>query len=469
MLILVLEASTASAKAMIYNTDNGEMSIQTDQYLQEYNDLVTQDADGILKQTLAVGRRVAEGQKIDAIALGGTWHSLLLLDKEMNPTTRALLWSYRGAVDVEKRYKQDKDFSKQFYNTTGCTINSIYPVFKLKKLQESGTDLKNKIITSLGGYMFYKLTGKLEESESMASGSGLLDIKTRNYSPEALQISGISENQLGRVTTYSATSPLTAESAELLGVQSGIPVLPSYPDGAMNQIGEGALQNGVMTFSVGTSAAIRLSSPRPAFSDKLATWCYLTPNSYLVGAATSGATNSVDWIKAKLFDSGETYAQIENSSVDLANLPVFLPFLYGERSPGWNGDRTASFHDVLPQHGKLDFYFAVMEGVIFNVYHCYEELIKIGGKPNTIKLSGGILNSRTWTQMCCDIFGTPMELSPQKQASLMGGVALALDVLGLDGNIFKTGETVTPNPERTAMYMEKFSRYKHWYNITSPQ
>ena len=56
--------------------------------------------------------------------------------------------------------------------------------------------------------------------------------------------------------------PLTEDGAKALGIKAGTPVIPAHADGGLNQIGVGALKKGVMTFSVGTSGAIRLTAEK---------------------------------------------------------------------------------------------------------------------------------------------------------------------------------------------------------------
>ncbi len=50
-----------------------------------------------------------------------------------------------------------------------------------------------------------------------------------------------------------------------MGLRPGIPVIPVCSDDGMNQIAIGGYRMGAMSFSVGTSAAIRLSTQRPVF------------------------------------------------------------------------------------------------------------------------------------------------------------------------------------------------------------
>lgn len=468
MKILVLESSTTSAKAMLYSSEKGVLAIKTETFFPEYSDIQTQDAEGIFQQTAGLGKQILNGQTVDMIALSGIWHSILACDYSMRPVTRCYSWAYTGAAPVAKRMRSDNDFVKKFYSTTGCMVHAIYPVFKLMQLKEQGLQLDKCYFMGQGTYNFYRLTGHYLLSESMASGSGFLNIHTKKLDPDILEILGIGENQFGKLATYHETRPLSQEGAELLGLKRGIPVITAHPDGSLNQVGAGALNTGVMTFSVGTSAAIRISTSKPILPEEPSTWCYLSPVSWLSGAATSGACNCVDWAKSKMFPSGTSYEQLEAANVDMENLPVFLPFLFGERCPGWQDESRASFFDLNNNHSNFDLYYSVLEGVLFNIYQCFEVLCSINGKPNKIKLSGGILNSRMWTQMCSDIFQQELECSNVDQMSMMGAAALALELGGVLDNIrnfpVKQGVTVYPNPEKKEFYRRKYERYKYWYN-----
>jgi len=103
----------------------------------------------------------------------------------------------------------------------------------------------------------------------------------------------------------------------------------------MNQIGDGAVKKGFMTFSVGTSGALRMISEKPVLPKEPSTWCYyLGEKMWIAGAATAGAGNCIDWfIENCDFSGGLNYEDLENQlgKVNIEYAPGFLPFLYGER------------------------------------------------------------------------------------------------------------------------------------------
>ena len=92
MVCLVLESSTPSAKAMLYDMESGDYRVQIEPYPAMGNS-GAQDPDVVLDALCRVGRTVCEDEKdIAFIALGSTWHSVLLCDRDMRPSTPVYQW-----------------------------------------------------------------------------------------------------------------------------------------------------------------------------------------------------------------------------------------------------------------------------------------------------------------------------------------------------------------------------------------
>lgn len=467
MKILVLEASTTSAKTMVYDTEQGKPVVRTKLFTQTYEDLTVQNPETIFAEMMALGREACRGTEIDIIALSGTFHNLLLCDEEMRPKSPVYLWSNTEAADLCRRLRLEKDYVEAYNQKTGCMVNASYPYFKLRYLKENGYDLSQYRIAGQGSYNMFRLTGEWVIMDSLASGTGLMDIREKTYDRELLAELGIGVSQLPRIVEFRETFPLSGDGAEILGLKEGIPVIATGPDGALNQVGAGALKKGIMTFSVGTSGALRLAARKPVLPETPSIWCYMAPKYWLTGAATSGASNCVDWYKDRMFPEGTTYEAIERGFGAIEDAPVFLPFLFGERSPGWEDDRNGTFMEIRPHHTPHDFYHGILEGVLFNLLQCYEILAELDGVPERIKLSGGILHSEFWTQMCADIFGMDMEVDDVRDSSLMGGAVLGMEVLGVIEDIedFQTAtvKVVHPNAAMAGIYKERYLRYKYWY------
>ncbi|WP_051606572.1 xylulokinase [Microbacterium sp. CH12i] len=317
------------------------------------------------------------------------------------------------------------------------------------------------------------MTGETWTNDSLASGTGLLNAESATWDREVLARFRLEDVVLPELKDTSATAPLSTEAAVLLGLHAGIAVLTPGPDGGLNQVGALATQPGDMTFSMGTSGALRFATLHPSLSPTQSTWSYRSPLGPLSGAATSGCGNCVDWARDLLFGISAEYSAIEPLlSADKDDLPVFMPFLFGERSPGWQDQRRGGFLDLQPHHTRADMYQAVLEGVVYSLYHCYKELTALNGTPRRVVLSGGVLSSPFWTQLTVDTFGTPMEVSTQQHSSLVGAVRMGLRVSGLDERhpAFddEQPQIVQPREERRAQYDAGFARYLDQYTRTVP-
>ncbi len=470
MEILALEASTTSVKAMLYHTDTHTFDVLTREHSATV-DAAHRDAAEICAAVLALGREIAAGKRVDMISLCGTWHNLLVCDGQMNPLTPAYFWDFGGAAALCDQLRQDKAYTRDYYNRTGCMVNAIYPFFKLKWLLGQRPELRSQRFLSMGAYLTWTLTGQRVNSPCFLSGSGLLNTHTWKYDDTLWTELGLRPEQFCELVDYNAAYPLTAQAAEALGLKAGIPVIAANPDGAMNQTGAGALRPGVATLSIGTSGAMRMTCDKPVLPDPPSTWCYLSPKGWLSGAAVNGCCSCIDWARHKLFPAGTTYEQMEQGVSDGEDTPVFLPFLFGERCPGWNSERRGGFSSLAPHHSVADLYLAVQEGVLFNLYQCYTALTAIAGTPHEIKLSGGILNSKRWLQMCADIFGCTMTLDTAQHGSLLGACVVAMEKLGVlaDARDYVPSHagTVEPDPAKADLYQRKFERYLTHYNAES--
>jgi gluconokinase len=470
MTVLILEASTSAAKAMVIDT----AMITTNSVVKPFTLQQSDDALAILDLVLQAGKEALTGHhSIDAIALGSTWHGLLLCDEFMNPVSPLWTWADGFADSICKELRQDTRYTQDFYMETGCTIHASYPFFKLMHLHQTDQLKQQYRIADQGSHMFHALTGQWATSLSMASGTGFLNLHTRSYSERVHDELGIDQDlQLPSLQGLGYAAPLTPHAATLLGVQSGIPVLPCNPDGGLNQVGSDALDERIMTLSMGTSGAMRLSVAAPTLSPAQSTWCYLSPKGYLAGAATSGCSNCVQWAKERLFPPSATFAEIEKPVRAENEVPIFLPFLFGERSPGWDATRRGAFINLHAFHTAHTQYQAVLEGVIYNLNQCYIELQRSAGTIDTIKLSGGVLHSAIWSQMCADILGTPLVVDASAQSSLMGGAILALEFLGQtipSEFVQSSGRTIYPNEAAHELYQKRFEEYLYWYRMTASQ
>ena len=469
MVILALEASTSAVKAML--GEGSETDFYTFNYPQDVADGRTIDPDRALALLLDCGHKLLrrEGKTPDAIALSSVWHGLLPVDADVRPLGCYHTWADTSAASALDKRRSDETLMDTVYRRTGCPPHSSFTFWKLMDLKDRG-DLPPGAVT-LGEYLFYRLTGERRQSVTSAAGTGLLNIDSRTWDADQLSLCGMAESGLFALAEPESHAPLVGEAARLLGVPPGIPVMVAMPDGALNQIAAGGMRDGLLTLSVGTSGALRLSFAEPRLSPGRETWCYYgAEGRYIAGGAVSGAGNLMQWFLEHYTPDSCTTSELESllRHRSFERAPFFLPFLYGERSPGWRDHPPHGFRGEQPIHDMSDRAYALLEGMLMNLYQNYGTLTGFtGGLELTGHLSGGILGSPFWCRMAADLFGLPFTLDPGHHASVLGAVQVArkaMGELGSFGDIPEVlGMTQQPDPVRHEQLMVRYARYLDYY------
>lgn len=475
MNVIGLEVSTSAAKCILFSLEEGIIDAVSFKYGGEISNTRTTRPEGMLLAAKRALKRIVENnsnRKISAIGLGGAWHSLLLLDKERLPLGPIYTWADVTGGEIVHAIREDRELTQGIYYRTGCMVHAMYPVWQYYHLRKTNPQIvkETRHISSQVEYLFEHLTGDIAVSKCIASASGFFNIHTLDWDSDLLDLVQLDRDCFADLKDGVHFAGLRVSVAEELGLPSGIPVTVGYADGAMNQVGVGGDRDGIMSFSVGTSAAIRMICDRPIIPDVPSTWCYyLYGGKRLVGAATQGACNCVDWFLNNVSRTVGDYGLLEQAALktDVEGAPYFLPFIYGERCPGWQDQRLGGFADIRPTHGLGDLYFAVLEGILFNVYQCYRLLTQTAWEPDAILISGGIMNSPLWLQMAADIFGKALMTTGFKDDSAVGMAILALKAAGKlsidEGFLPPVAEATGPPSKNSELHRRRFERYLELY------
>ncbi len=488
MAVLVIEMSTSSVKVMTADAQC-DLLCEFSHRIRNVSDGV-QQPDEICDAALRLARKAVEfyrlkhpSPEITAVGIVSTWHNSLVADTNGNARTPSYTWTYRKPGAAAASFKKNHPAQAlAYYKKTGCLVNGTYVSFRMKYFTENGfVFAKNDRLIDQGTYLFYQLTGTFRESYSMASGTGLLNLAAMDWDAEIAAEMGVPRENLPELCDYDACRPLCAAAAELLGLKQGIPVVTAHPDGAMNQVGDDALEEGVMTLSAGTSAALRMLSAQAAVPDEPSLWCYYAPGSYLTGAATSGCANCIDWFAGSVCGNSYDYNALDRMateafnkmSADSGDAPVFLPFLFGERAPGWSEYRPGGFLRLSGRHETGALYCAVLEGICFNIRQCYEMLCAVNRVPERIHVSGGIVRSEVWAHLLADILQKEIFLSPVQNASSLGGAKLALfaagEIADLRVRAAESRTLLSPDPAAAGRYDPLYGIYCDLYEKTRPE
>ncbi len=419
--LVALDVGSSSARAQRFD-ERGEPAgdLRQERYV----------ADDPVEVAAAV-RRVLGDDEPDAISCFA--HSLVAVDENGKPLTPILGWRDTRSACAAERLRQRLD-PEALHARTGAFLHPSFWPAKLAWLAETDPDTLRRAarFVSFADY----LRGSAETSLGMASTSGLLDLTTQDWDEELLATLGIDRDKLPRI----------ADAA-------------LWPDAACSNAGAGCTTRERAALMVGTSGAFRVLYESERAQPKPGLFLYLADDRRVVeGGALSDGGNLYAWIERTLADATGSLARRDPSDHGL----VFLPFLGGERSTGWNPDARGTVHGLTFDTTPLDLRQAAYEGVAFRFAAIADLLPEV---QEVVATGAGLLHDRDWIQIMADAIALPIHVSGVPEASLRGAAVLVLERAGHEVGDAPTGEVVEPRPERAEAYRAAREEQQRLYDV----
>jgi D-xylulose kinase len=278
-------------------------------------------------------------------------------------------------------------------------------------------------------YLNYYLTGGLTMEYGDASGTALMDVRTRTWARDVVDFidPSLADKLPALRSSRQPAGTLLPELAKRWNLPADIAISAGGGDNMMGAIGTGNVAAGRVTASLGTSGTIYAYSEKPVvdpggevagFCDSTDAWLPLvcTMN---VTVATEAARRLFDWSHAQMEDA------IMSVPAGTDGL-LFLPYLQGERTPNLPRG-TGVFHGLTtrtmsPAHIAR----ATMEGVTLGLAYGLQRMRTLGISPTEIRLTGGGSRSAVWRQICADVFQCRVVTLAESEGAALGAAIQAL-------------------------------------------
>jgi xylulokinase len=423
---------------------------------------------------------------ISAIGLSGQMHGTVLLGKAGQLLAPAVIWpDQRSQHQVQEITAMIG--AERLIELTGSPVATGFQAATVRWVQQERPELwqRTRSILPPKDYVRYRLTGDVHTDPSDGSGTLLLDVHRRDWSPHVLAVLEIDVARLPPVRPSAAVAgQLGQKAAEALGLPAGIPVVTGAADTACGAVGAGIIstQTLLLTISTGGQIVLPASGVQVDQAGRIHTFCgALAPGPNQAGwyqmAAILSAGMALRWLRDQVFGlsglSGEAaYAQMtawaETATAGAGGL-LFLPYLVGERTPHMDPQARGLFLGLAASHGRAELVRAVMEGVALACYDAYQVLAELGARPERVIMAGGGARSQLWQQIVADVFSLPVQRLNVGEQSALGAILLAGGGVGLfdPGPTAQTwatyGPPVEPDGQHHALYQKLLTLFRSAY------
>lgn len=400
---------------------------------------------------------------VEAIGLAGQMHGATLLDKNHKVLRPAILWN-DGRCEAEC-----KQIEAAISNAHGITGNLIMPGFTAPKLlwvKNHEPEIFKQIHKVLlpKDFLRFKLTGEFASDMSDSAGTCWLDTAQRTWSKSMLLVCGLNEEQMPKLYEGTEVTGYLDEHLAKRWGMSAVPVVAGAGDNAAGAIGCGIVSPGQAMLSLGTSgvyfAVTKDFRSNPASA--VHSFCHAVPDRWHLMSVMLSAASCLSWFSnnagyrdvAELFDD-----VVANTRKDDPNVPYFLPYLTGERTPHNNPNAKAGFFGMTASTTRAHMAQAVVQGVSMALADGIDAVHGCGINVNGISLIGGGVRSTYWRQLLADVSGIPMNYRQSGDVGpALGAARLAQVGVSPDTDI----DTICPVPPLEAQY-EPQTRLADYY------
>jgi xylulokinase len=448
MLFLGIDSGTQSTKAIVVDLDTGSVLAHASQayeligglpagHLEQHPKDWTDAVDAIVSSCVAqLGERRKE---IRGMGVSGQQHGLVPLDAADQPVRAAKLWCDTSTA------AECQQLAAPFGGAAGLIAkagNAVPPGFTAPKIlwlknHEPENFAKTTSVLLPHDYLNFYLTGVKRMEFGDASGTGLLNIRTRQWDQDLLNT--IDGRLAGMLPTLGSSlekhGVLRPELAKKWGLRDDVLISAGGGDNMIGAIGTGNVRHGLVTASLGTSGTLYACSDNPVIDPQgeVAAFCDST-DKWMPLVCTMNVTVLTEQIRELFTWDHATLEKHFAAVAPGADGLTFLPYLNGERTPNLpngcgvlHGLRTNNF---TPAHLAR----AAVEGVTVGLAYGLKRFKDLGLTPNEIRITGGGSKSKTWRQIVADSFGVPVvTLATAEGASLGAAIQAAYVVLSENG------------------------------------
>lgn len=474
-LVLTLDIGTSSTRAMLFDAGAQPLTdyaIQLPYRVQTTPDGGAEfDASELFEAVVSAIDRLLEmagplAGKIGAVAADTMVTNIVGLDGDGQPVTPVLTYADTRAANAAAAFRRQfgPEETAQIHDRTGCLIHASYLPARFRWMAEARPDWLKKAVrwASVGEYIYWRFFGDWRVSYSVAAWSGLLNRHRLTWDEAWLAQLPLSAAQFSPLTDVNRPfADLQPTWAQRWPVLKEVPWFPAIGDGAAANIGSGCSNPARLALTIGTTGAMRAVIP-PEKIDTVpdGLWLYrVDAGRGLLGGATTEGGSLFAWFRdtLQLPPPEQLEAELSRLSPAAHGLTV-LPFIGGERAPGWHDDARASLLNFTQHTRPIDIVRAGLESVAYRFALIYRRITRHlpAADSRHIVASGGLLNSPAWLQIFADVLGQPVLTLAEKEATSRGVALLALESLNIIKDVAAlppaTGKTYQPNVDHHRTY-----------------
>ena len=445
-------------------------------------------------------------KRIIALNCTSQWSGTVAVDQSGTPLMNSIIWmDSRGASSLKKLNQSLLNVSGydalkllQWLRITGGapSISGKDSLAHILYIKDELPEIYSKTYKFLEPKDFLNLyfSGQFLSSYDAITMHWVTDNRDINhiqYHDGLLKMVGLDRAKLpDLVPTNSVVGKIRREIAAEFGLNENVQLISGAGDIHSAAVGSGAILDYQAHLYIGTSSWIVYHSPvkKTDVLHNIGTIPSGIPGKYMLANEQQTAGACLPFLRNQLFypkDVLDSRAPPENFYLLADQLVetvapgsdglVFLPWLYGERSPVDDGSVRGGFMNLTLSHSRAQMIRAVLEGVAMNSKWLLQHVEKLAGRTfDSINFIGGGAKSATWSQIFADVYDRPIHamkdpiLCNSRGTAILALLALKRIELADIGKLVDVQKVFNPRKENRSLYDDRFERFLDLYKMNKP-
>lgn len=480
-MLLGIDLGTSSVKALLLNADGTVVDEAASAYSVDAPQPGWAETDPEVwwkSVAIAVKNAVKHHKDVQAIALSGQMHGVVLINSEGTPLRPAILWADTRSSKMLPEYDVlDSNIRSKLANPIAAGMAGASLLWLRK--YEPETYAKARWVLQPKDWLRLRLTGKVAAEPSDASGTLLYDVVSDCWALDVVKALKLRCDWLPELlpSSSSLAGSLIPEAAAHLGIIVNTPVIAGAADTAAAALGNGLIQPGTVQLTVGSAAQIITPRSQPIVDPHNRTHLYRAalPHQWYTLAAIQNAGLALEWVKGVLGYSWEqVYAEAFAVPPGCEGL-TFLPYLTGDRTPHLDPHARGAWVGLGLHHTRAHLMRAALEGVAFSLKQGLEAITATGVTVTQLHLAGGGTLEPAWQQLLADVLQVSLYSTTVAAASARGAAILAGMSIGVFQEAIATKTTMsvtTPNNPDFSLeaawqrYQSLYPALHQWHHLS---
>lgn len=395
--------------------------------------------------------------KIIAISVTSQRSSVVPVNSQGIPLAPFITWHDKRTVPLCDELSQ---YENKVYGITGLRISPVLSAVKMTWIRREQPEIYKKTAKMLGvqDIAIHTMCGEFVTDHSLASNTILLNLWTRQWDQELLDIFSVKRSHLCElIEPGSICGRTSSELNRQTSMPEGIPVISAGGDQQCAALGLGITSEGKLKCTTGTGSYLIAHADAPVIDEDKRFLCKIgaIPDSYNLEAGMLTTGTVYRWFLSQFYGKNDRDAGVDEINQDVLSSPpgangvLMLPYLEGSGAPYWNPQDTGCFFGLKLSTTRSDMSRAVFEGIVMGMEENVSLFKEKLGHIEQICISGGMTEFTPYNQLQADIYGYNVALYPNREATSIGAWISAAVSCGLYGSYNEAFRVVQPIESET--------------------